>query len=94
MGGLSQTCFLRRQEDGASVYLTHAVDVDFVEVEVVVTSAVVVTVRVTRCDTTTADARLTKRRTITTFILRRVQCLCSFTLCSLVIYTFRRSHDS
>jgi hypothetical protein len=53
------------------VYVTHAVDVDFVAVEVVVTSAVVVIVRVARCDTTTVDTRLIKRRTITTFILKQ-----------------------
>ena len=83
MGGLSQTCLLRRmgQADGALEYITHAVDVDFVEVEVVVTRAVEVTMKVTRFDTTTADTRLTKRTTITTFILKESN-VCSVVLCS------------
>jgi hypothetical protein len=63
------------------VYITRAVDVDFVAVEVVVTSAVLVTMKVTRFDTTTPNARLIKRTMITTFILKESN-VCSVVLCS------------
>jgi hypothetical protein len=56
MGGLIHACLLRRQANRILLYITHAVDVDFVAVEVVVTSAVLVTLKVTRFDTTTPNA--------------------------------------